>query len=165
MCVAYKLYAAPLTIKGAAAQTFKLLSCAFKHLSGDVQCTQLRMLQEKALHISPTLHLKPKCQLWPPHRSQSHSSAQGAHSGEVTQANDERFVNACVSFDIQTLRPKYELLWGSSGKSNALAVAEGLRFDPLVLKEAAEIARGRDVLRLKPGDASNSIRAQAMQVS
>ena len=80
------------------------------------------------------------------------------------QADDARFVNASMSFNTQTLRPRYQLLWGSSGKSNALAVAEGLRFDPLVLQEAAEIARGREVLRLKPGDAGNSVRAQAMQV-
>lgn len=69
-----------------------------------------------------------------------------------------------MSFNIETLRPKYQLLWGSSGKSNALAVAEGLRFDPMVLREAADIAQGRERLRLKPGDAGNKIRAQAMQV-
>ena len=86
------------------------------------------------------------------------------HPTLPVQADDARFVNASMSFNTQTLRPKYQLLWGSSGKSNALAVAEGLRFDPLVLQEAAEIARGREVLRLKPGDAGNSVRAQAMQV-
>ena len=61
----------------------------------------------------------------------------------VVQAQDARFTNACVSFDAATLRPKYELLWGSTGRSNALAVAEGLRFDPLVLQQARDIASGR----------------------
>ena len=51
-----------------------------------------------------------------------------AEAATLAQAHDERFVNACVSFDAATLRPKYELLWGTTGRSNALAVAEGLRF-------------------------------------
>lgn len=59
------------------------------------------------------------------------------------QADDGRFVNACVSFDAATLKPKYELLWGTTGRSNALAVAEGLRFDPLVLADARDIVEGR----------------------
>lgn len=57
------------------------------------------------------------------------------------QANDERFCNAGVEFDLKTLRPTYRLMWQSVGASNALAVAEGLGFDPIVIKEARKVGK------------------------
>ena len=56
------------------------------------------------------------------------------------QASDARFCNASVEFDLATLRPTYRLIWGSVGASNALAVAQGLGFDPLVIAEARKVA-------------------------
>ena len=56
------------------------------------------------------------------------------------QASDARFINASVEFDLATLKPTYKLLWGQGGLSNALDVAEGLGFDPLVIQRAREIA-------------------------
>ena len=56
------------------------------------------------------------------------------------QASDPRFINASVEFDLATLKPTYKLLWGEGGLSNALAVAEGLGFDPKVVQRAPEIA-------------------------
>lgn len=55
------------------------------------------------------------------------------------QAEDGRFCNAGVEFDLASLRPTYRLIWGSVGASNALAVAEGLGFDPLVIAEARKV--------------------------
>ena len=55
------------------------------------------------------------------------------------QAKDARFCNAGVEFDLASLRPTYRLIWGSVGASNALAVAEGLGFDPLVIAEARKV--------------------------
>lgn len=55
------------------------------------------------------------------------------------QAQDKRFCNAGVEFDLKTLRPTYRLTWQSVGASNALAVAEGLGFDPLVIQEARKV--------------------------
>jgi len=57
-----------------------------------------------------------------------------------TQASDPRFINASVEFDLATLKPTYRLLWGEGGLSNALAVAQGLGFDPKVVQRAREIA-------------------------
>ena len=57
------------------------------------------------------------------------------------QAQDDRFCNAGVEFDLKTLRPTYRLTWQSVGASNALAVAEGLGFDPLVIQEARKVRR------------------------
>ena len=63
----------------------------------------------------------------------------------VLQASDSRFINASVQFDLATLKPTYRLLWGEGGLSNALAVAEGLGFDPLVVQRARDIAKRRQV--------------------
>ena len=54
-------------------------------------------------------------------------------------ASTPGFVNACVEFDIATLRPTYRLLWGSAGESNALAVAQGLGFSAAVVAEARKV--------------------------
>ncbi len=56
------------------------------------------------------------------------------------QANDDKFVNASVEFDIKTLMPTYRLMWGTAGESQALAVAEGLGFDADIVKAASLIA-------------------------
>ena len=77
------------------------------------------------------------------------------------QARDSRFSNASVEFNQQTLRPTYRLVWGEAGASHALAVAEGLKFDPSVIADARSL--------MEAGEASVELgkegkNAQAMQV-
>ncbi|KAL0040772.1 hypothetical protein WJX79_005089 [Trebouxia sp. C0005] len=74
-------------------------------------------------------------------------------------ASDRRFINASVEFDLATLKPTYRLLWGEGGLSNALAVAQGLGFDPKVVQRAREIA-----LKGQEGG-SPTARAQQLQWS
>jgi DNA mismatch repair protein MutS2 len=40
-----------------------------------------------------------------------------------------------------SLAPTYRLMWGLAGESNALVVARGLGFDPLVVDEAERLVR------------------------
>jgi DNA mismatch repair protein MutS2 len=62
------------------------------------------------------------------------------HYGELKalKYQDERFENASVEFNDQTLSPTYRLLWGIPGRSNALAIAQrlGLRAD--IVQQAQE---------------------------
>ena len=50
--------------------------------------------------------------------------------------HDERFENASVSFDDDTLSPTYQLQWGIPGRSNALAIATRLGLAATVIDRA-----------------------------
>ena len=60
------------------------------------------------------------------------------HFGELKalKYSDDRFENASVAFDVETLSPTYRLQWGIPGRSNALAIAARLGLDAAVLAQA-----------------------------
>eukprot|EP00252_Welwitschia_mirabilis_P012044 TRINITY_DN2677_c0_g1_i5.p1 TRINITY_DN2677_c0_g1~~TRINITY_DN2677_c0_g1_i5.p1 ORF type:complete len:991 (-),score=223.16 TRINITY_DN2677_c0_g1_i5:177-3149(-) len=63
----------------------------------------------------------------------------------LLKVKDSRFENAAMEFDYKTLQPTYRILWGSTGQSNALDVAQTIGFDNKVLNRAREW-----VVKLKP---------------
>ena len=67
------------------------------------------------------------------------------HFGELKalKYEDPRFENASVSFDDTTLSPTFRLRWGIPGRSHALAIAERLELDPLVLERARQLLARR----------------------
>ncbi|NEO17021.1 MULTISPECIES: endonuclease MutS2 [unclassified Moorena] len=66
------------------------------------------------------------------------------HYGELKalKYQDERFENASVEFDDQTLSPTYRLLWGIPGRSNALSIARRLGLNPSVVDQAQTLLGG-----------------------
>ena len=62
------------------------------------------------------------------------------HFGELKalKYQDERFENASVEFNEETLSPTYRLLWGIPGRSNALAIASRLGLKPEVIEQARD---------------------------
>lgn len=60
------------------------------------------------------------------------------HFGELKalKYQDERFENASVEFDEESLSPTYRLLWGIPGRSNALTIARRLGMKPEVIDQA-----------------------------
>lgn len=64
------------------------------------------------------------------------------HHAELKElaAQDSSFVDASVEFNVKTLLPTYRIIWGASGKSHALSVADGLGFDRKILSRAEMVA-------------------------
>lgn len=62
-------------------------------------------------------------------------------------------MNANVEFDTGSLMPTYRLLWGEAGQSQALAVAEGLGFDPDIVAAARQIAASAHLTASRSGEA------------
>jgi DNA mismatch repair protein MutS2 len=95
-------------------------------------------VEGSALAAALLRHLADRCRL----------TVATTHFGELKALKyaDDRFENASVEFDDQSLRPTYRLLWGIPGRSNALAVAERLGLSAPVLADAAGLLQqqGRD---------------------
>ena len=62
------------------------------------------------------------------------------HLGELKELKykDNYFENATVSFDIQTLKPNYKLITGTSGTSNAIDISLKLGLNPEIVNQARQ---------------------------
>ncbi len=67
------------------------------------------------------------------------------HFGELKalKYQDERFENASVEFNEETLQPTYRLLWGIPGRSNALSIAKRLGLNSEIIETAASYVGGK----------------------
>lgn len=65
------------------------------------------------------------------------------HLGELKtlKYEDNYFENATVLFDIATLKPKYNLIIGMSGTSNAIDISSQLGLDSQIIKKAREFLK------------------------
>ncbi len=66
------------------------------------------------------------------------------HYGELKalKYQDDRFENASVEFDDNSLQPTYRLLWGIPGRSNALSIAQRLGLKQEIVELAKNTAVG-----------------------
>ncbi|WP_008317685.1 endonuclease MutS2 [Leptolyngbya sp. PCC 6406] len=78
------------------------------------------------------------------------------HYGELKalKYQDDRFENASVEFDENTLSPTYRLLWGIPGRSNALTIARRLGLAAEIVDQAQNyvgLGSGQDVNQVIAG--------------
>ena len=66
------------------------------------------------------------------------------HLGELKalKYEDSYFENATVLFDIETLKPKYNLILGMSGTSNAIDISQNLGLNPEIITRARKYLSG-----------------------
>lgn len=63
----------------------------------------------------------------------------------LLREKDDQFENAAMEFSLETLKPTFKVLWGSTGDSNALNIAESIGFN------CNTVSRARQwVEKLKP---------------
>ncbi len=69
------------------------------------------------------------------------------HFGELKalKYSDERFENASVAFDSETMKPTFHLQWGIPGKSNALAIARRLGLDVEIISQAKRLVAPKGI--------------------
>ena len=58
--------------------------------------------------------------------------------------NDSRFENVSVSFDEESLKPKYSLNWGIPGRSNALSIAKKIGLAQKIINTATEYLKPKE---------------------
>lgn len=73
-------------------------------------------------------------------KSKSAQSIITTHLGELKalKYEDDYFENATVLFDIESLKPKYNLIIGMSGTSNAIDISQNLGLNNEIIKKARE---------------------------
>ncbi|EUJ28511.1 putative MutS family protein [Listeria floridensis FSL S10-1187] len=73
-------------------------------------------------------------------------TAASTHYAEIKRygATHPDFMNARMAFDSVTLEPKYKLIIGESGESNALYIARKMKLNPKVIRQAETYITTKD---------------------
>lgn len=60
------------------------------------------------------------------------------HYADLSRLKDKesQYENAAMEFSLETLQPTFQVLWGSTGDSNALTIAKSIGFDRNVIERA-----------------------------
>ena len=68
------------------------------------------------------------------------------HYGEIKRYSEqhEDFTTAAMAFDSENLTPKYQLILGETGESNAFWIANKMQFNPNVVQQAQQYLKTRE---------------------
>ncbi|MEI5992861.1 endonuclease MutS2 [Candidatus Enterococcus mansonii] len=88
------------------------------------------------------------------------------HYGEIKRFSEqhEDFITAAMAFDAETLTPKYQLILGETGESNAFWIANKMNLEKTVVKQAQTYLQTREYSTEKYRFSKNTAKTEAPRV-
>jgi DNA mismatch repair protein MutS2 len=159
-------------------QSLSTFSSHMTHIVGILKCAKandLVLLDELGAGTDPTEGAALALAILKELINRGATTVATTHYSELKSfaLKEQGVKNASCAFDVESLKPTYEISIGLPGKSNAFAISQKLGLSPWVLQTAKDLMKHQDVLledvmaslehRLKEADANQKITEEILK--